>query len=139
MVTTQHPTRVSDWMLILGTILLLMGAFGFLRIVHVSLRHVPYPSSGVLPATILTPEDNTSFGRETDCRLYPQPYYEADGKTLRPPTEDEKALQEEITRRCINGFDEDRAKQKQYDRNQSAFLIFVGAGLLFARRFLEAA
>jgi hypothetical protein len=42
-----------------------------------------------------------------------------------------------MTARCVNGFDEDRAKQRQKDKNESAFLVFVGAGLIFARRFLS--
>lgn len=138
MAAQEATNRVSSWMFFIGILLFLMGLYGVIRIIHISVRGVPYPQQGVLPTTILTPAENTFFaGRESDCRQYPQLYFEADVKTPRDLTDAEKRLNEEIMKRCIEGFDEERAKTKQYDRNQSAFLIFVGAGLIFFRRFLE--
>lgn len=138
MVATEHTSKVPQWMFAIGVVLILSGLYGFIRIVHVSIRHVPYPSAGVLPQTILTPESYFNLsGRESDCDPYPQIYYEADGQTVRQFSEEEKSLQEELSKRCVNGFDEDRAKQKQRDKNQSAFLVFVGAGLVLSRRFLN--
>lgn len=130
-------SSAGRWMFSLGALLLLSGIYGALRIIHVSVRKVPYPSSGVLPTTILFGQSSISFGRETDCDPSPQIYYEQDGKTAREATEQEKAVEEQLSGRCTRGFDEDRAKTKQYDRNLSAFLIFVGAGLMVSRRFLH--
>lgn len=137
MADAPSTSKVSQWMFFLGVLFLLMGAYGFVRIVHVDMRKVPYPSSGVLPQTLLVGDVVSLNGRESDCGSYPQLYYEVDGKTLRDASEEEAALQDEMTKRCVNGFDEDRAKQRQRDRNESAFLVFVGAGLVFARRFLS--
>lgn len=128
-------SSVSQWMFFVGSLLLLMGIYGFARIAHVSLKKVPYPSAGVFPPTILTSPDAVYLGqRESDCNPYPMLYYDQDGKTSRQPTEEEKANQEDITKRCINGFNEDRSKQTQRDKTQAAFLVFVGAGLILIQQ-----
>lgn len=129
----------ARWVYFLGILFLLMGIYGFLRIAHVSLRGVPYPSAGVLPSNILFDRMNTysGLGRESDCEPYPALYYQEDNKTLREATEQERVIEQKIVERCIQGFNEERAKTKQYDRNLSAFLVFVGAGLIFSRRFVE--
>lgn len=115
-----------------------MGAFGFIRILHVNTRSVPYPAAGVLPSNILFDRGSfSSFSRESDCTPYPTIYYEADNKTPREVTEEEMMQEERLAARCVIGFNEDRAKTRQYDRNLSAFLVFVGAGLVFSRRFVE--
>lgn len=133
----ETKNNVPSWMYFLGMLLFLMGIFGALRMAHIEYRGVPYPSHGVLPATILAPTSTFTFGRESDCDAYPTLYYELDGKTTRPATVDEKNLQEENTKRCVNGFNEDRAKQKQDDKNLSVFLIFTGLGLILSRRFVR--
>lgn len=128
-----------QWAGFIGIFLFLMGLYGAVRILHISSRAVPYPSRGIFPNTVLLPQNSTVYLRESECDPYPQVYYDygLDGKqTPRPATQEELDTQQQQTSRCINGFEEDRAKQKQYDKNQSAFLIFVGAGLLLARRFL---
>lgn len=128
-------TNVFGWMFFLGLLLLLMGAYGAFRIVHVTSRGVPYPSTGVLPANILFERGPFFYARETDCKTYPQIYYELDGRTPRQPTDDEKVVAGQGEARCVQGFVEDRQKQLQYDRNLSAFLVFVGGGLVLASRF----
>lgn len=125
-------------MFFLGALLLLMGSFGFIRILHIKARSVPYPSAGVLPSNIIfSGPFSSSFGRESDCTPYPTIYYEADNTTPREATEEERLQEEKLAARCVEGFNEDRAKMKQYDKNLSAFLIFVGAGLIFSRRFID--
>lgn len=137
MATESRPSSVVLQLIgFVGFFLLLMGTYGFIRIVHVTSRGVPYPSNGVFPHLLTLPGSSIYWGRESDCNPYPQVYYTEDGTTSRPPTEDEAAVQNEIANRCTAGFDEDRSKQKQYDKNQAAFLVFVGAGLLAARRFM---
>jgi len=135
-VVSKNKTLVSQFFCFFGVFLVLMGLYGALRIVHIRVRSVPYPQKGVFPATFLLPGEYSSFGRESDCNPYPQVYYDLDGKTARPPTPDEVAVSQEQTKRCIAGFDEDRSKAEQYDKNQAAFLIFVGLGLVASRRFL---
>lgn len=131
-------SSVSRFMFLLGALFLLMGAYGFIRILHVNMRSVPYPSTGVLPSNILFDRGTySSFGRESDCDPYPTLYFEEDNRTAREATEQERMLEQKVQERCVQGFNEDRAKTKQYDRNLSAFLVFVGAGLVFARRFAE--
>lgn len=116
----------------------MIGAYSFVRILHIKARGVPYPSAGVMPSNLLfAGAFPSSFGRESDCNPYPTLYYEEDNKTTREPTEDEKMLEQKIQERCVQGFNEDRAKTRQYDRNLSAFLVFVGAGLVLSRRFVE--
>lgn len=129
---------VSRVMYFLGILLFLMGIYGLLRIVHVSYRKVPYPSAGVMPANLLFSGSSTlNYGRESDCDPYPMIYYEEDNKTPRDAMESETMLEQKMQERCVQGFNEDRAKTRQYDRNLSAFLVFVGAGLIFSRRFVE--
>ncbi|MBI2591045.1 MAG: hypothetical protein HYW33_04245 [Candidatus Blackburnbacteria bacterium] len=139
MTTEQRVSQASQWMAFFGALLTLIGLYGAGRMLHISTRGVPYPSRGIFPDTILLPQNSTVTLRESECDPYPQVYYDysPDGKqTSRPATQEELDVQQQQTLRCINGFNEDRAKQKQYDKNQSAFLIFVGAGLLLSRRFL---
>lgn len=138
MATTRvaiNPTT-SSFMYFLGVLFLLMGVYGVIRIAYVTARNVPYPSAGVYPAIALFERNMVAgLGHETDCKPYPQLYYESDNKTIRQPTQEENWLQEQITQRCIEDFNEDRAKTFQYDRNMTAFLIFVGLGLILTRRF----
>ena len=128
-------TNTLAWMFFLGTLLLLMGLYGALRIAHIAQRGVPYPATGVLPANLLFDRGPFFYSRETDCKAYSTPYYEIDGKTIRQPSEEERAAVVQNEARCVQGFEEDRQKQRQYDRNLSAFLIFTGAGLVLASRF----
>ncbi|TSC90111.1 MAG: hypothetical protein G01um10145_215 [Microgenomates group bacterium Gr01-1014_5] len=132
-------SSVSRVMYFLGILLFLMGTYGSLRIVHVSYREVPYPSAGVMPSTLLFSGSYalTYGGRESDCDPYPMIYYEEDNKTPRDATEEEKTLEQRMQERCVQGFNEERAKTRQYDKNLSAFLVFVGVGLIFSRRFVE--
>lgn len=131
-------SSASRWMFFLGALFLLIGAYGFVRILHIKVRSVPYPSTGVLPSNILFDRGTFSaFGRESDCDPYPTLYYDEDNKTLRDATEAERMLEQTVQERCVQGFNEDRAKTRQYDKNLSAFLVFVGAGLIFARRFAD--
>ena len=135
-----NTSKVSSWMFLLGALLLLMGLYGFFRTVHINYRQVPYPAAGVFPATFILPGVTTYYSRESECEPYPQLYFDIDnmGKQVsREATEDEIRVQEENKARCINGFEEDRAKQKQRDKNQVGFLVFVGAGLILSRRFIE--
>lgn len=134
-VETRIGTSVPAWMFFIGTLLLLMGLYGALRIAHIMQRGVPYPATGVLPANFLFDRGPFYYARETDCKSYALTYYEVDGKTPRPATEDEKSATVQNEQRCSQGFEEDRQKQRQYDRNLSAFLIFTGAGLLLSSRF----
>lgn len=135
-------TTAGQWMFFLGALMLLFGAYGLLRIIHVNLRKVPYPSLGVFPPTVLLPGVYSYSGssRESECEPYPQVYYDydKDGKqTPREQTEEERVNQEQLMKRCIDGFNEDRSKQEQRDKNQATFLLFTGAGLIFSRRFLD--
>lgn len=135
-----HTSSAPQWMGVIGFLLVFMGLYGAIRMTHISVRGVPYPSRGVFPNTVLFQGDSVSYGREGDCDPYPQVYYDygPDGKqTSRPATNEELGVQQEQSKRCVNGFNEDRSKQRQYDKNQAAFLIFVGTGLLFARRFFS--
>ncbi|MBI4028757.1 MAG: hypothetical protein HY376_00090 [Candidatus Blackburnbacteria bacterium] len=137
----SQEVRVSSatqWMGFVGILFVLIGLYGALRIIHVSVRGVPYPYSGVLPSNLLLPK-TLNFAQESQCDPYPQVYYDygPDGKqTPRPATQDELNSQEQQRMRCIAGFNEDRSKQEQRDKNESAFLIFVGAGLFLLRRFV---
>src|SRR5438046_2313971 len=124
-----YRTKVSDWMFFFGLLLTLMGVYGLIRVADINRRGVPYPLNGVMPATVLTPTTNYGFTHESDCDPYPQLYYEADNKTLRQPTEQESGQAQQLKDRCVNEFNEDRSRQRQNDRNESVFLVFVGMGL----------
>ncbi|OGY12033.1 MAG: hypothetical protein A3A58_01285 [Candidatus Blackburnbacteria bacterium RIFCSPLOWO2_01_FULL_41_27] len=131
-------SSVSRVMYFLGILLFLMGIYGLLRITHVTYRGVPYPSAGVMPSNLLFSGPlYTSYGRESDCDPYPMTYYAEDNKTPRDATGEEKTLEQRMQERCVQGFNEERAKTRQYDKNLSAFLVFVGVGLIFSRRFVE--
>jgi hypothetical protein len=128
------PTT-SSLMYFLGVFLLLMGLYGVIRMAYITYRGVPYPSSGAYPSNLLFERSGSlGYGKESDCRPYPQLYYETDNKTLRQPTQEENWIQQQIAERCVEGFNEDRAKTFQYDRNLTAFLIFLGLGLIFSRK-----
>lgn len=131
----------SSWMFFFGVLMLLIGFYGVIRMVHIETRHVPYPIKGVYPTNVLLPGNGSYLStRESECETYPQVYYDygLDGKQVaREQTPEESMVQDQLLKRCISGFDEDRAKQRQYDRNQAGFLVFVGAGFLIARRFLS--
>ena len=115
---TRLPSA-SQWVGFIGIFLLLMGLYGAGRMLHISTRGVPYPERGVFPDTILLPQNSTLVLRESECDSYPQVYYDysPDGKqTPRPATQEELDAQQQQTLRCVNGFNEDRAKQRQYDK-----------------------
>ena len=121
--------------LAIGVLLFLSGFYGAIRIYHITQRGVPYPATGVLPSNLLFDRGPFYYARESDCKTYPQVYFELDGKTSREATEFEKMAGVQGEERCLQGFNEDRQKQLQYDRNLSAFLIFVGGGLITAVKY----
>ncbi|MDO8452370.1 MAG: hypothetical protein Q7S79_01315 [bacterium] len=121
--------------LAIGVLLFLAGVYGMLRIYHITARGVPYPATGVLPSNVLFDRGPFYYSRETDCKAYTLVYYELDGKTVRQASEEEKTVSGRNEARCVQGFYEDRQKQLQYDRNLSAFLIFVGGGLITAVKY----
>ncbi len=130
---------LCSWFQFFGVLFLLIGLYGVLRILHVQVRHVPYPIRGVIPNTFITSSENTtSYTRESECEPYPQIYYDygPDGKQVpRDASPEEIAVAQEQAKRCVRGFDEDRSKQAQYDKNEAAFFIFLGLGLLASKRF----
>lgn len=121
--------------LAIGILLFLSGLYGALRIYHVTRRGVPYPATGVLPSNLLFDRGPFFYSRESDCKTYPLVYYELDGRTPREATQFEMTAGQQGEERCLQGFFEDRQKQLQYDRNLSAFLIFVGGGLITAVKY----
>jgi hypothetical protein len=142
MATVEYRSSVPQWMFFIGVLMLLMGVYGLLRMIHISARSVPYPAQGVFPSNILFSNNQffNTYSRESECEPLPQLYYDygLDGKTTpRTPTEEEKMNEERQMSRCINGFEEDRAKQRQRDKNQAIFLVFLGVGLVFSRRFID--
>ena len=141
MVEGKTYSGAYAWIHFLGVLFLLMGLYGAVRFIHIKMRSVPYPIRGVYPSVLmLSGTGGSGYSRESECEQYPQVYYDYDtnGKqTPRPPTPEESAVSEEQAKRCVRGFDEDRSKQEQYDKNQTAFLLFVGVGLLFSRKSLN--
>lgn len=114
-----------------------MGIYGSGRItLNIALLD-KYPPEGAIPSSLLTGTTGSyiyPYSKESDCKMI-APYYSVDGQP-RSPTPEEEQFNKENEGRCLAGIAEDRKKAKINDINQSAFLIFIGAGLLALRKRL---
>lgn len=158
---TKEPKKTNQWILFIGVVLLLFGIYGLARTGINVFAFEKYPQEGVYPPF---PFFQASFppvyygGREEDCivnNIYPPlgyttmpdlPELVGDGVSVkRPPTEEEKkAMEKQLKdqqilqqKSCLSGIKEAREKAKVNDLSQSVLFLFLGAGVLIARRIFK--
>jgi hypothetical protein len=136
--------KQSQWLTFIGVILLLSGIYGIARTSINMLAFEKYPQEGVYPAL---PFLQTSYPvysqREGDCIanygiIYP--VYDASGKPVKQTAEEkaEAQKQQDIQKQnCLDGVKESRDKAKINDISQSFLMLFLGAGVLVARKIFK--
>lgn len=138
--------KQNQWMVFVGVILLLAGIYGIARTSVNLLAFDKYPQEGVyppLPFLTSSYAPGPYYGREGDCIanysiVYPM--YDGTGKPVKQ-TEEEKAeakKQQDLQKEnCLEGVAESRDRAKVNDISQSLLMIFLGAGVIAARRIFK--
>jgi hypothetical protein len=153
----EQNTRKSQWVNFIGLFLILLGIYGSIRtLVNIGVFE-KYPMDGVYPTIpfLQNPYAAPSYptgGREEDCEVNYQPYSATtylsypvaspDGGTATKPwTKDQiesyNAQQLSYKNNCISGVKEARDKAKINDISQSLLFLFMGAGVLLARKIFK--
>jgi hypothetical protein len=143
----MEPNKKStQWLTFIAVILLLAGIYGVARTSINLVAFEKYPQEGVYPPLPFfqggmypTPY----YGREGDCianNSIIYPVYDSMGKPVKQ-TEEEKAearrIMEIQKENCLAGVKESRDKAKINDISQSLLLLFLGSGVLAARKIFK--
>ncbi len=136
--------KQSQWLTFIGVILLLSGIYGVARTSINMLAFEKYPQEGVYPTLpFIQATYPAYYQREGDCIanygiIYP--IYDSSGKPVKQ-TEEEKAeakKQQELQKEnCLQSVAESREKSKVNDISQSFLMLFLGAGVLAARKIFK--
>ena len=130
----KSDSKSNIWFTFVGVILLLIGIYAAVRTGINFLAFSKYPQSGVLTLSFFG-NMPPSYTREQDC-TYTHYYYDVDGKTARQPTKEEAAQEKRDETNCLTSVVESRETAKINDISQSLFFLFLGAGVLVARKIL---
>ncbi|QQG44156.1 MAG: hypothetical protein HYW86_04845 [Candidatus Roizmanbacteria bacterium] len=124
-------SKMNAWITFIGVVLLLIGIYASVKTVVNLTLFEKYPQTGVLSINFFGAP--TYYQREQDC-LYPQTYYTPDGQKTRQPNEEEKTREKNQQKICVEGVKEQRQTAKINDISQSLLFLFLGAGVLAARK-----
>ena len=126
----QQNNKSHSWILFIGIFLILIGLYATGRTVINILAFPKYPTTGVLNISMMgiAPYEQ----REEDC-YYPQTYYDIEGK-LRTATPEEKEQEKVNEERCLSSVKSSREATKANDISQSVLFLFLGTGVLIARK-----
>jgi hypothetical protein len=119
-----------SWILFIGIFLILIGVYAAGRTVINIVAFPKYPTTGVLSTSLMgfVPYEQ----REEDC-MYVQTYYDEEGN-VRTSTDVEREQEQMNTDRCLDSIQSSRDAAKANDIGQSALFLFLGAGVLIARK-----
>lgn len=127
----MKESKTHAWITFIGVILFLVGVYAAVRTgINLTLFD-KYPQTGVI--TLNFSGTPPYYQREQDCS-YPRAYYSADGRITRQPTLEEKEQEKRDTQSCLEGVAEARQTAKINDISQSLLLLFLGVGVLVARK-----
>jgi len=125
----DSENKISQLFGYIAVILLLLGIYSSVRTVINMLAFEKYPTTSSLPFLGVP-----FYGpREEDCLtpfLYPQE--DVVGSQMMP--EENKLAQEKQKEICLRGVMETRETAKVNDISKSLLLLFLGGGILFARK-----
>lgn len=127
---TEEVKKLPAWITFISLVLLLIGIYGTARTLINLKFFEKYPTEGILTVPWSMP---VYPQREQDCN-YPQLYYQADGRTTRAATAEEKANETITLKNCLEGISEARNKAKINDISQSLLFLLLGTGLLAGRK-----
>ena len=125
-------SKLGSWILVVGVILLLVGFYSAARTIINLTLFDKYPTTGVL--TINFSGIPPYMQREEDCK-YPQLYYNLDGKSTRPSTTEERAVEKQNQENCIRTVTQTRESAKANDISNSVLFLFLGTGIIVVYRF----
>ncbi|MDB5204910.1 MAG: hypothetical protein JWP09_938 [Candidatus Taylorbacteria bacterium] len=139
--------KQNQWLTFIGVILILAGIYGVARTSINVLAFDKYPQEGVYPALPFFQQPvyapTPYYGREGDCianNSIVYPTYDASGRPV-VQTEAEKAeAQKNLDiqkQNCLDGVKESRDKAKINDISQSLLMLFLGAGVVAARKIFK--
>lgn len=125
----KQNSNISTWTSFIAVLFILVGLYGTFRTLTNLMFFDKYPQSGVL---------NLNFSgipyypqKESDCN-YPVDYQNPE------MTDEQKTQQREMDQKnCIQGIVDVRESAKANDISQSALFLFLGVGLLAAKRILK--
>ncbi|MES2224297.1 MAG: hypothetical protein V4469_05205 [Patescibacteria group bacterium] len=143
----EQNKKQNQWMIFIGVILLLAGVYGIARTSINLFAFDKYPQEGVYPAFPFFQSTSYApapyYGREGDCIAnysITYPIYDSTGKIVKQ-TPEEKAdaqKQQDLQKEnCLQGIAEARDRAKINDISQSLLMLFLGAGVLAARRIFK--
>lgn len=124
--------NLGSFVTFVAAILLLIGIYTSIRTAINLAAYDKYPTVGVLSLNFFGMPPYMQ--REEDC-FNPIPYYTNDGK-FRQATNEEKEMEKNNQRFCVNSINAGRESTKSNDINTSLFFLFIGTGLLIVKKFL---
>ena len=116
----------------ISVIFLLLGVYVGLRTGLNMLTMKKYPTVGVMSG--LNPFFPPYAQRDEDC-YFPTPYFSPDGQS-RQPSQEEKKMEQDQKKRCLDGVQAARDLAKTNDINTAILFLFLGAGLLVSKKFI---
>lgn len=139
--------KQNQWLTFIGIILLLAGVYGIARTSINLLAFEKYPQEGVYPA--LPFFSSTSYmapmpySREGDCIanysiIYPT--YDSNGRPVTMSEKEKAEAQKNLDiqkQNCLDGVKESRERSKINDISQSLLMLFLGAGVVAARKIFK--
>lgn len=132
----MKDSAVRQVFMFVGVLLLFMGVFGALRVGINSFAYPVYPFDGVIPNNVLiTSTFYPTYQRASDC-TNTSPSYDQNGNIASPSPEEEK-LNKKNEANCLTILATDRVRARTYDIAVSAFLIFLGTGLIVATKRIK--
>lgn len=132
-------SRPNAWVTLIGLVLTLIGIYGSARTVVNLVAFPKYPTAGVLTFNFMG--SGMYYPREEDCMMQvgmdivPYP-----GETALTLSAEDKSLRKEQEKKqqeiCLSGVVVAREQAKVNDMSQSLLFLFLGGGVLVARKYL---
>lgn len=134
-----NSSRPNAWVTLIGLVLTLIGIYGSARTVVNLVAFPKYPTAGVLTFNFMG--SGMYYPREEDCMMQvgmdivPYP-----GETALALSAEDKSLRKEQEKKqqeiCMSGVVVAREQAKVNDMSQSLLFLFLGGGVLVARKYL---
>lgn len=126
--------KVQSWFLFVGVIMLLIGIYATLRTGINLFAYKNYPSGGVIPLNF----SGMPFYSQNEEDCYNLPPIMTD-RSVQEDGSSALSVQEQRQldiKSCLTSITKERDNSKTNDIAQSSLFLFMGLGLIIARKFL---
>jgi hypothetical protein len=114
----------------IGYFFLILGFFALVKISFNFIYYKEYPLTPVLPFNPFT-----YYQTEEDCKnQFNYPYYNEKGE-IRPPSNDEKKIQEKNLESCLKKVKQDRENNKINDIWTAILFLILGGGINLTKKW----